>query len=61
MNTARRMQVVTKLAAGRVPNLVVSQRVSNERFKTASGWTPAHPSLRQGAPELVSQIAGSPS
>jgi nucleoside-diphosphate-sugar epimerase len=54
-------RVVTKLAAGRVPNLVVSQRVSNERFKTASGWTPAHPSLRQGAPELVSQIAGSPS
>jgi nucleoside-diphosphate-sugar epimerase len=52
---------VSKLAAARVPNLVVSQRVSNERFKAASGWTPAHPTMREGAAELASQIAGSAS
>lgn len=34
-----------------------SQRVSNRRFKEATGWAPAHASVRDGWPATVAQIA----
>lgn len=33
--------------------LTVSQRVSNRRFREATGWAPAYPSVREGWPEVV--------
>lgn len=36
--------------------LARSQRVSNERFKKASGWEPAHPSAREGLPDVVREV-----
>ncbi|HSJ27996.1 MAG TPA: NAD(P)-dependent oxidoreductase [Acidimicrobiia bacterium] len=33
--------------------LTVSHRVSADRFRTASGWVPEHPSVRTGWPEVV--------
>lgn len=36
--------LVARLAVGRATNLLtVSQRVSNRRFRTTTGWSPAHP------------------
>ncbi|MEA2670215.1 MAG: hypothetical protein QOG45_435 [Chloroflexota bacterium] len=37
-----------------------SQRVSNRRFREASGWTPGRPSVREGWPEVVAGIEPSP-
>ena len=34
-----------------------SHRVSNAKLKNASGWTPGVPSLREGWPRLLSEIA----
>ena len=40
---------VLRLAAGRsAAALVASQRVSNEQFRTATGWAPRYPSAREG-------------
>lgn len=36
------------LAGQAAPSLVASQRVSNQKFKTATGWSPMYPSLREG-------------
>jgi len=36
-----------------------SLRLSNAKFKSASGWSPAVPSLREGWPRLVAEISGS--
>jgi nucleoside-diphosphate-sugar epimerase len=44
-NPAWMMKVLAGKAA---QSLVASQRVSNAKFRTATGWTPAYPSLREG-------------
>lgn len=36
--------------------LMRSQRVTNERFKAATGWTPSYPSLREGWPVMVAAM-----
>ncbi|MGH2587544.1 MAG: NAD-dependent epimerase/dehydratase family protein [Dehalococcoidia bacterium] len=38
--------------------LMASLRVSNRRFREASGWAPSVPSARDGWPRLASEIAG---
>jgi nucleoside-diphosphate-sugar epimerase len=52
-------RLVTRLMASRVPQMVTSQRMSNERFKAASGWHPAHASLRDDVDELVAAVGAS--
>jgi nucleoside-diphosphate-sugar epimerase len=38
-----------KLLAGpAAASLIASQRVSNQKFKAATGWAPKYPSLREG-------------
>ncbi len=39
---------VTKVTAKKGPTLVSSQRVSNRRFREATGWRPLSPSFREG-------------
>ena len=34
-------------------HLLRSQRVSNRRFKAATGWAPAYPSVREGWPAAL--------
>ena len=41
-------KVAKPFAGKRAEMLLRSQRVSNRRFKEASGWAPAHPSVREG-------------
>lgn len=36
--------------------LARSRRVSNTRFRDATGWAPAHPSIREGLPPVVREI-----
>ena len=36
--------------------IVASQRVSNRRFRDATGWRPASPSMHEGYPKLVAQL-----
>lgn len=40
--------VLVRLAAGNSAVLARSQRVRNDRFKEATGWTPRYPSAREG-------------
>jgi nucleoside-diphosphate-sugar epimerase len=40
--------------------MIRSQRVSNRRFREASGWAPRRPSAREGWPEVVAVIERSP-
>jgi len=47
---------MARLAGGRAAALARSQRVSNRRFKEATGWSPATPSIREGWPAVVSAI-----
>lgn len=35
-----------------------SQRVSNQRFKDATGWAPAYPTVREGWPAVVEAMGG---
>lgn len=41
-----------------VPVLTVSQRVSNRRFREATGWKPLYPSVALGWPHVASVIGG---
>jgi nucleoside-diphosphate-sugar epimerase len=56
---------VKKLRVPRVPRmkrmdyLLRSQRVSNKRFKEATGWAPAFPSAREGWPAVVAATGSS--
>lgn len=54
-------KLVTRIARNAAPNLVTSQRVSNERFEKATGWAPRYPSLREGLPVVLSEIEVNPS
>jgi nucleoside-diphosphate-sugar epimerase len=49
-----------KVLAGKAAqSLVASQRVSNAKFRTATGWAPAYPSLREGwRAEAAKRAAG---
>lgn len=50
-----------KLLAGKASSsLVASQRVSNRRFRDATGWAPAYPSLREGWRAEARRRAGAP-
>ena len=44
----------------RASYLAASQRVSNERFRTATGWRPASSSVRLGFPKLVRELRVEP-
>ena len=37
-----------------------SLRLDNARFRDASGWTPTHPSAREGLPTVAADVAGGP-
>ena len=39
---------VTKLAGKGIDTMARSQRVSNQAYRSATGWTPAYPSAREG-------------
>jgi nucleoside-diphosphate-sugar epimerase len=47
---------VARLAGGRAAALARSQRISNGRFKEATGWTPAIHSVREGWPAVVAAV-----
>jgi nucleoside-diphosphate-sugar epimerase len=46
-------QAVVKAMGKKVDPIARSQRVSNARFKAASGWAPTYPSAREGWRALV--------
>jgi nucleoside-diphosphate-sugar epimerase len=49
------------LAGDRLAELLGrSQRVSNRAFKAATGWSPAVPSMRAGAPRLAEALGATP-
>ena len=45
-----------KMGGSKVELLARSQRVSNKRFKEASGWRPEHPSIREGWPAVIAEM-----
>lgn len=45
--------VARRMVGPAVGLLTVSQRVSNRRFREATGWAPDHLSVQQGWPEIV--------
>lgn len=47
------MKAVKPLVRRKADMLLRSQRVSNRRFKDATGWAPAHPSVRVGFRALL--------
>ncbi|MBV8159683.1 MAG: hypothetical protein JO265_02055 [Acidimicrobiia bacterium] len=46
-------KALARLGGRRASYLANSQRVSGARFKNATGWQPAYPSVRQGWPAVV--------
>lgn len=52
------MKTMAKLAGSKADLYQRSQRVSNARFKAASGWAPAYPSVREGWPQVAQEMAG---
>ncbi|HEY2703934.1 MAG TPA: NAD(P)-dependent oxidoreductase [Candidatus Dormibacteraeota bacterium] len=40
--------------------MIRSQRVSNRRFREASGWAPRRPSVREGWPEVAAAVEQAP-
>lgn len=52
--------LLARVALGKASGLLtVSQRVSNQRFKDAAGWSPSQPSLLDGWREVVGVGVGS--
>jgi len=51
---------MARLAGGRAAVMARSQRVSNKRFKEATGWAPKTPSVRKGWPAVVAAITDEP-
>jgi len=49
---------MARLAGGRAAALARSQRVSNRRFRDATGWTPKTASVREGWPAVVAAVTG---
>jgi nucleoside-diphosphate-sugar epimerase len=52
--------VVAKAGGRGTAALSRSQRVSNEKFRAASGWVPSFPSVRQGWPAVVAALGAGP-
>ncbi|MGH9205718.1 MAG: NAD-dependent epimerase/dehydratase family protein [Acidimicrobiales bacterium] len=48
--------VVAGIGGSKTRLLARSQRVSNKRFRQASGWAPLYPSAREGWPAVVAQL-----
>lgn len=46
-------QLAVRALGKRVAPIARSQRVANARFRKATGWAPAHPSVREGWPAVV--------
>lgn len=46
-------KTVVKAAGSKASYLMRSQRVSNRRFKEATGWSPRYPSVREGMPPVI--------
>jgi hypothetical protein len=51
-------QGVVKLLGKKVNPISRSQRVSNARFKQASGWTPRYEGVFDGWPAVVAAVRG---
>ena len=51
---------LAKMGSKAVAMLARSERVSNRRFKEATGWEPTYPTVRQGWPAVVAAIGGGP-
>jgi nucleoside-diphosphate-sugar epimerase len=51
---------ITRLGGAKIGMLMRSQRVSAARFREASGWTPAYPSVRDGMASVVAAVGGAP-
>jgi nucleoside-diphosphate-sugar epimerase len=49
-------QVVGKAGGSKSQYLMRSHRVSNRRFKEATGWVPAYPSVREGWPVVAAAM-----
>jgi nucleoside-diphosphate-sugar epimerase len=45
-----------RLGGRQVESLVRSQRVSNRRFREATGWAPQHPDVRSGLAAVVGEV-----
>lgn len=54
------MKAIAKLAGSKTDLYQRSQRVSNARFKAASGWAPRFPSVREGWRQVAQEMAGAP-
>jgi nucleoside-diphosphate-sugar epimerase len=52
-------KTVVRAAGKKADYLMRSHRVSNRRFKDATGWAPRYPSVREGWPAVVSAAAAS--
>jgi hypothetical protein len=49
----RRPAVVSAMGSRKAPHLMRSQRVSNRRFREATGWAPRYPSVAEGLPPTI--------
>jgi nucleoside-diphosphate-sugar epimerase len=52
--------ILVKAGTRSSPALARSQRVSNRKFREASGWTPRYPSVREGWLAVVAALAAGP-
>jgi nucleoside-diphosphate-sugar epimerase len=48
---------LARFAGPRAATLTRSQRVSNSKFKAASGWSPQYPSVREGWPAVLKSFS----
>jgi nucleoside-diphosphate-sugar epimerase len=53
----KRLRVPPVPRTHRMDYLLRSQRVSNRRFRDATGWAPAYPSAREGWPAVVAAMS----
>ena len=49
-------KVLTKAIGSQGSLLARSNRVSNAKFKRATGWTPQYPSQREGWPAIIEEM-----
>jgi nucleoside-diphosphate-sugar epimerase len=52
------LSAIGKLGGEKAATLTRSQRVSNARFKQATGWAPRYPSAREGWVQVAAETAG---
>jgi nucleoside-diphosphate-sugar epimerase len=50
---------LTLLAGANMSSVNRSLRVSNRRFREATGWAPRYPSVREGWAATVAELSGS--